>query len=148
MKSKSKNKTHNEIFSELQDEYFKTNRNPEVLGKMYLVIKEMETNYIQKYCKTNGVEFSFDEMEDRIETATLFVIERYLKYPDFRIDKISAYAGFGRCKALHNVKQQRIDAFERYSLENLQEELGDGFYNDFRGDVFTEEELKRLQLND
>jgi hypothetical protein len=104
-------KTHNEIYDELQIKYLQT-RDNKILGKMYCVAKEAAYNYIKKYCKQRGL-FNID-IDEKSHIASLFVIEQYLKKPEFRVDRISAYIHFGTRKALFKDKdiEQREKSYE------------------------------------
>lgn len=104
--------THNEIFNKLQEDYLKT-RNPETLSKMYLVILELQTNYIKNYCKKKSI---YLDIEEKAEDASTWVIERYLKNPDFKIDKISAYAYFGFLKSMFKDSEQEKNCISYDSL--------------------------------
>ena len=88
-----KEDTHNVRFAKLQDEYLE-NRKPETLVQMYTLVREIESNYILDYMAKHGLFFNSDEFQDKIEDATIFVIDKYLKRKDFRIEKLSAYAHF------------------------------------------------------
>lgn len=100
-----KEDTHNVRFAKLQDEYLES-RKPETLVQMYTLVREIESNYIYNYIKKHGLSFDFDETEDKIEDATIFVIDKYLKKKDFKIEKLSAYAHFGMLKALFKDKEK------------------------------------------
>lgn len=91
--------THNAQYEKWQKEYMETRSN-KALGEMYKIVREIEKNYINKYCRSHGVIFDDDTLEEKIEIATMFIIEQYMRKPDFHIDKISAYAHFGMIKAL------------------------------------------------
>jgi hypothetical protein len=93
---------HNEEYSKQQDLYLENKNNKiladKALGKMYLIAKEAAYNYIKKYCNQRGL-YHLD-IEEKSHEAALFVIEQYLKKPEFKIDKISAYVYFGVKKSL------------------------------------------------
>ena len=97
--------THNKRFEKLQNEFLE-NRTPENLAKMYWLVREIQSNYIYDYIRKHGLFFDFDETEDKIEDATVFVIDKYLKNKDFRIKRLSAYAHFGMLKALFKDKDK------------------------------------------
>lgn len=98
---------HNLTYDELQKEYLKT-RDSNILGKMYIVCKQLQTNYINNYCKQKKISFSYDELEDKIEISTLYVIEKYLKDKNFKVDRLSAYAYFGFLKAMFKDTEKEI----------------------------------------
>jgi hypothetical protein len=85
---------------------------------MYCVAKEAATNYIRKYCKQRGL-FHLD-IAEKSHVAALFVIEQYLKKPEFKVLKISAYIHFGTQKALFKDKdiEQREISYEQYFEED------------------------------
>ena len=97
--------THNARFAKLQEEFLE-NRSPENLAKMYWLVREIQSNYIYNYIKKHGLFFNSDELQDKIEDATIFVIDKYLKKKDFKIEKLSAYAHFGMLKALFKDKEK------------------------------------------
>jgi hypothetical protein len=109
--------THNEIYDKLQTEYFK-NRDSKILGKMYEIAKAAAFNYIKKYCQSHGL-FNLDINELSHDSA-LFVIEQYLKKPEFKVEKISAYIYFGVKKVLFKDKdiEQNEISYEQYFEEN------------------------------
>jgi hypothetical protein len=89
-------KTHNELYDELQDKYLQT-RDSKILGKMYEIAKEVAYNYITKYCNNKGITLDIEELS---HNSSIFVIEQYLKKPNFRVKKISSYIYFGTIKIL------------------------------------------------
>jgi hypothetical protein len=99
--SKYKGIIHNEIYEELQNKYMETKDN-KILGQMYSVAKNCAYNYIKKYYQSHGL-YNFD-ISEKSHDAALFVIEQYLKKPEFKIDKISAYVYFGVQKSLFKNK--------------------------------------------
>jgi hypothetical protein len=114
-------KTHNETFEELQEQYLKT-RDNKTLGKMYELLKKMAYNYIANYCKKKGVRLS---IEEKAHDSALYVIEKYLKKPDFYIKKASAYIYFGVLKSLFKNKEREMRevSFEQYyENQELKEE--------------------------
>src|SRR5574344_1159383 len=92
-------KNHNEQYEKLQEQYLQTG-SKKILGDMYLIIRTIEKRYISKYIKKHHLIFDDETFEDKVETACIFVIEQYLKKPDFKIEKISAYCYFGMIKSL------------------------------------------------
>jgi hypothetical protein len=109
--------THNEIYEKLQQEYLNS-RDNKVLGQMYCVAKEAAKNYIKKYCQSHGL-FNLDINELSHDSA-LFVIEQYLRKPEFKVLKISAYIHFGVKKVLFKDKdiEMRELSYEQYFEEN------------------------------
>jgi hypothetical protein len=95
-------KTHNEQYEALQTEYLKT-RDNKVLGKMYLIAKEAAKNYISKYCRARGLKLNIDELS---HDSAIYIIEQYLRKPEFKIEKISSYIYFGTRKSLFRDKEQ------------------------------------------
>jgi hypothetical protein len=105
--------THNELYEKLQTEYFET-RDSKILGQMYSVAKDIAYNYIKKYCNQRGLHHL--DIEEKSHDAALFVIEQYLRKPQFRVERISAYIYFGTRKALFKDK-------DRETLERSYEEI-------------------------
>ena len=117
-------KIHNHLYAELQRQYLEArNKNKQLedyyLSKMYGLVKEIQTNYVLDYCKKKGVNIPYDDLQDKIEDATLFVINQYLRKPNFKIDKISAYAYFGFKKSLFKNKDREMNTV---SLDYLMEQ--------------------------
>lgn len=115
--------THNEQFEILQNEYIK-DHNSKTLEKMYLLIYELESNYIKDYCRKKHL--IINDLDEKAEDATTWIIERYLKDPTFRIDKISAYAYFG---------------FKKSMFKNYREEMKTMSYDSLISKVEKEDEL-------
>jgi hypothetical protein len=109
--------THNEIYNELQNKYLET-RDKKTLGEMYLIAKAAAYNYIKKYCQSHGL-YNLDINELSHDSA-LFVIEQYLRKPEFKVEKISAYIHFGTRKALFKDKdiEQNEISYEQYFEED------------------------------
>ena len=105
------NETHNARFAELQTEYLKT-RSKKTLGEMYSVCSECLKNYLRSYERKHNFTFSDDDFKDRLQDACLFVITKYLTKPDFKIEKLSAYAYYGFLKACFNQKLLDKDKHE------------------------------------
>jgi hypothetical protein len=104
--------THNEIYEKLQQKYL-INRDKKTLGEMYLIAKEASRNYLLKYCRTRGIHLNIDELS---HDSSMFVIEQYLRKPDFKVGKISAYIHFGVKKVLFKDKdiEMRELSYEQY----------------------------------
>jgi hypothetical protein len=92
---------HNEQYEALQTKYMKTKDN-KILGDMYSIAKQCAFNYIRKYCQQKGLHHL--DIEEKSHEAALFVIEQYLKKPEFKVEKISAYVYFGVRKTLFKNK--------------------------------------------
>jgi hypothetical protein len=109
--------THNEQYEKLQQEYL-INRDNRILGKMYEIAKAAAYNYIKKYCQSHGLH-NLNERELSHDSA-LFVIEQYLRKPEFKVEKISAYIHFGTRKALFTNKdvEQHEISYEQYFEED------------------------------
>jgi hypothetical protein len=89
--------SHNALYDALQEEYFRE-RDAAVLTKMYEVAKKVSRNYLNNYCRKKGIHLgNLDEMS---HDSAIFVIDQYLRKPDFKITKISAYVHFGVIKTL------------------------------------------------
>lgn len=112
-------KLHNEVFADLQNQYFKNGRDHEILAKMYEVFCEYLKNRINKYCRDKNIRL---DVEEKVDIGATWLLERYLRNPDFRIERLSAYAHFGLLKALYsNIEEEKaevsldsiLDAYER-----------------------------------
>lgn len=97
----------NKEYSELQDKYyncmnsaddFRKQQNVE-LGQMYLLWDEILRVYIAKYIKEHGLA-GYDVDAAAIRGCD-WLLGLYMKHPDFKIERISAYAHFAMQKALY-----------------------------------------------
>ena len=112
--------THNELFSNLQDKYYKTN-DKKVLEEMYLLLLEFYKNYITDYARKRGLKFAKETVNDlKVEMAER-TISHYLKNPNFRIENLSAYGYFDFIKI---ITQNKIED-KNFSLEQLIENYDD-----------------------
>ena len=112
--------SHNELFNELQEKYYKTN-NKKVLEEMYLLLLEFYKNYITDYARKRGLKFTKETIDDlKIEMAER-TISHYLKKPDFRIEKLSSYGYFDFIKIITQNKTED----RNFSLEQLIENYDD-----------------------
>lgn len=111
---------HNELFDELQDKYYKTN-SKKVLEEMYLLLLEFYKNYITDYARKRGIKFSKEKIDDlKVEMAER-TISHYLKNPNFRIEKLSAYGYFDFIKIITQNKAND----RNFSLEQITESYND-----------------------
>jgi hypothetical protein len=107
-------KTHNEIYEELQKIYLET-RDKKVLSEMYLVALEAARNYIVKYKRGKNLALDVRVLS---HDAAMYCIEKYLYKDNFRIDKISSYVWFGVLKNLFKDKDHDQNvSFEIYFNE-------------------------------
>lgn len=112
--------THNEIFAELQEKYYKTN-DKKILEEMYLLLLEFYKNYITDYARKRGLKFSKETIDDlKVEMAER-TISHYLKNPHFRIENLSAYGYFDFIKIITQNKTED----RNFSLEQLVENYSD-----------------------
>jgi hypothetical protein len=113
MRGKYEGETHNEQYEKLQQEYLK-NRDNNILGEMYGIAKQAAFNYLRKYCQSHGL--THLEIEEKSHDASLYIIEQYLRKPEFRVTKLSAYIYFGVKKALftNSDTEQREVSYEQY----------------------------------
>jgi hypothetical protein len=95
-------KSHNVQFAALQEAYLKT-RDPKCLGKMYLLCVEIATNYIAKYARERGLSLDIPGLS---HDSAMYAIEQYLKKPEFKIKRISAYMYFGCIKTMSRDKDR------------------------------------------
>jgi hypothetical protein len=105
---------HNDIYDALQKEYLKS-RDCEILEKMYAVSRKVAYNYIRKYCEKRRLHFT--DINDKAHDSATYVISQYLKHPDFKIGKISAYTYFGIKKALFENKDVEMNeiSYDEYT---------------------------------
>lgn len=93
--------SHNKLYAALQEEYLET-RDSKTLEKLYEIAKEISYNYINKYCQRRGIQFN--NINDLSHDSAIFVIDQYLRKPDFMVLKISSYAYFGFKKTMFKDK--------------------------------------------
>lgn len=107
---------YNQKFDEIQNRYFEK-KDKKVLGEMYLLLKEYAFKRIgiyekKKHCRIPDIEEKSNDIADEI-------IILYLKYPDYRIQKISTYIYFPLHKILFANKEYEMKS---YSLTAFEEE--------------------------
>jgi hypothetical protein len=108
--------SHNDRYSALQEEYLKT-RDNSILEKMYGIAKEAAHNYLTNYSRRKGIRFN--TLHEMSHDSSLYVIEQYLRKPEFKVIRISSYIHFGVLKTLFKNKDLDMKEFsyEEY-LEN------------------------------
>ena len=107
---------HNELFAKLQEKYYKTN-DKKILEEMYVLLLEFYRNYITDYTRKRGLKFTKEKIDDlKVEMAER-TISHYLKNPNFRIEKLSAYGYFDFVKIITQNKTED----KNFSLEQLVE---------------------------
>lgn len=123
-------KEDNEVYSKLQEQYLK-NRDPETLTKMYYLVKRYLFRYFMKYQRRRNLYFREDEISDLVEDMTMFTISQYLKRPEFKVEKMSAYAYFGFIKIMFEPGKMKIEqlfkklnSFPEEERLRLSEEFG------------------------
>jgi hypothetical protein len=106
---------HNDAYNALQENYLKT-RDNRLLEKMYGIAREVAYNYIKNYCKRKGIRLN---IEDKSHDSATFVIDKYLKHPEFKVFQISVYTYYGVKKALFGNKdtETKETSYEAY-MEN------------------------------
>ena len=112
--------SHNELFADLQEKYYKTN-NKKILEKMYLLLLEFYKNYITDYARKRGLKFTKETIDDLRTEMAERTISHYLKNPDFRIENLSAYGYFDFIKIITQNKTED----RNFSLEQLIENYDD-----------------------
>jgi hypothetical protein len=82
---------------------------------MYRLCVEIATNYITKYARKRGLRLDIPELS---HDSAIYAIEQYLKKPEFRINRISAYMYLGCIKNLFRDKDrdQREVSYEEMPL--------------------------------
>ena len=112
--------SHNKLFDDLQNKYYKTN-DKKVLEEMYLLLLEFYRNYITDYARKRGLKFTKETIDDLRTEMAERTISHYLKKPDFRIEKLSSYGYFDFIKI---ITQNKIED-RNFSLEQLVENYDD-----------------------
>ena len=112
--------SHNKLFDDLQNKYYKTNDNS-VLEEMYLLLLEFYRNYITDYAKKRGLKFTKEKIDDLRTEMAERTISHYLKNPNFRIEKLSSYGYFDFIKIITQNKTED----RNFSLEQLVENYDD-----------------------
>ena len=112
--------SHNEMFSDLQEKYYKTN-DKKVLEEMYLLLLEFYKNYITDYIRKRGLKFTKEKIDDLRAEMAERTISHYLKNPDFTIEKLSSYGYFDFIKIITQNKTED----RNFSLEKLVENYDD-----------------------
>ena len=112
--------SHNELFADLQEKYYKTN-NKKVLEEMYLLLLEFYRNYITDYARKRGLKFTKETIDDLRTEMAERTISHYLKNPNFRIEKLSSYGYFDFIKIITQNKTED----KNFSLEQLVENYDD-----------------------
>ena len=111
---------HNKLFDDLQDKYYKTN-DKKILEEMYLLLLEFYRNYITDYARKRGLKFTKETIDDLRTEMAERTISHYLKNPNFRIEKLSAYGYFDFIKIITQNKTED----KNFSLEQLVENYDD-----------------------
>jgi hypothetical protein len=79
---------------------------------MYLLCVDLASNYLVKYARERHLELDIGELS---HDSAVYVIEQYLRKPEFRVSRISAYMHFGCVKSLYRDKkreQQEVSYIE------------------------------------
>lgn len=113
---------HNIEFEKLQSEYL-SERKVEILSKMYKVAYKYCVNLILQYVHQKGLIWEDKIIEDKAHDCATWLIEPYLRNPNFKIKKLSSYAHFAKLKILYSNKDEQ----KLCSLEELIETCGDNF---------------------
>jgi hypothetical protein len=85
---------------------------------MYGIAKEAAYSYLNKYCIKKGIRLT--NIKELSHDSSLYAIEQYLRKPDFKIIKISAYMYFGVLKSLFKNKdiEMREVSYEEHMENN------------------------------
>ncbi len=111
---------HNIEFEKLQSEYL-SERKVEILNKMYKVAYKYCVNLILQYVHQKGLIWADETIKEKAHDCATWLIEPYLRKPDFKIKKLSSYAHFAKLKILYSNKDEQ----KLYSLDELIETYGD-----------------------
>jgi hypothetical protein len=87
---------------------------------MYKLCVDIASNYIGKYERERGLQLDIPELS---HDSALYAIEQYLKKPEFKIKRISAYMYFGCIKILYRDKdrEQREVSYDEFLLNEKYE---------------------------
>ena len=112
--------SHNKIFDDLQNKYYKNN-DKSVLEEMYALLLEFYRNYITDYARKRGLKFTKEKIDDLRTEMAERTISHYLKNPNFRIENLSSYGYFDFIKIITQDKTED----RNFSLEQLVENYDD-----------------------
>lgn len=126
---------HNTEFAKLQAEYLKEpfeKRNNDILGKMWEVCYSYSCNLLIQYTHKKGLNWPDYVIEEKASDMATWLIEPYLRNPDKRIEKLTAYAHFAKLKILYSDKNYEMRTISYEALlesggEHYIEELENGY---------------------
>lgn len=153
-----KPKTETKLFL-LQKQYLEHGRDNEVLGKMYLILKDYAKSMIKIQLQKSGMtKYNYDDIDMKASDAATLLLEYYLTKPSFKIEQ--SFGGYLKDKvkqALYNKTEQREDSYASFNSllvdsEGQSEEIGElkerlnfdyifGDEDEYRKRVLSEKEL-------
>jgi len=153
-----KPKTETTLFL-LQKEYLEHGRNNEVLGKMYLILKDYAKSMIKMQLQKSGMtKYNYDDIDMKASDSATLLLEYYLTKPAFKIEQ--SFGGYLKDKvkqALYNKTEQREDSYASFNSllsdsEGHAEEIGElkeqlnfnyifGDQDKYRKRILSEKEL-------
>jgi len=153
-----KPKTETTLFL-LQKEYLEHGRDNEVLGKMYLILKDYAKSMIKMQLQKSGMtKYNYDDIDMKASDSATLLLEYYLTKPAFKIEQ--SFGGYLKDKvkqALYNKTEQREDSYASFNSllsdsEGHAEEIGElkeqlnfnyifGDQDKYRKRILSEKEL-------
>lgn len=101
----------------LQKSYFEHGRDNEILGKMYLILREYAKSMIKTELKRNQMtRYTYDDIDMKASDAATLLLEYYLTKPAFKIEQsFGGYLDNKVKQALYNKKEQKEDIHSSYN---------------------------------
>lgn len=143
----------------LQKSYFEHGRDKDILGKMYLILREYAKSMIKTELKRNQMtRYTYDDIDMKASDAATLLLEYYLTKPAFKIEQsFGGYLDNKVKQALYNKKEQREEIHTSYNSlltdsDGHSEEIGEmkeklnfkyifGDEEEYRKRVLSEKEL-------
>jgi hypothetical protein len=130
-------KAHNELYSAAQEKYFEARaagnktEADKYMSEMYKICRACCRNMIKQTLQKKHVYLS--NIKDDTEDSALYIIEKYKK-PEFKVERLSAYAHFAVLATLYNEKRVQRES-STISLTQAEEE---GYYQNVAHEVERE----------
>ncbi len=147
-------RNHNQEFSDLQDKYLEKpfgSRDSNLLDRMWEVCYSYSINLLLNYLKKKDLIWDDFVIQDKASDMATWLIEPYLRIPDRKIEKLSAYAHFAKLKVLYTdkdyeMRQQSLDAICDGGGEHYLDESS-SYYCKSPEDLLIEKEEKLEKIN-
>ena len=110
-------KDHNKLFAAAQEKFL-ANRTDKNLGEIYLVLKDYFENLFIKYSRQKSLNWDNETIKEKAHDASTRMIERFIKKPDFKIDKLTSYGHWDFVKILYQDKDYEMNtsSYEDYEI--------------------------------